>query len=63
MRLTSDKKFDHRARDVTLQRGSTLQLQLTLAGTAPTPVEKRKSYTREEKLKVLSTLTMERIYT
>ena len=29
------------------------QLQLMLDGTAPVPVEKRKSYTREEKLKVV----------
>ena len=29
------------------------QLQLMLDGTAPAPVEKRKSYTREEKLKVV----------
>ena len=29
------------------------QLQLMLDGTAPAPVEKRKGYTREEKLKVV----------
>ena len=46
MRLTSDKKIDHRTRGVKTW-------QLMLDGTAPAPVEKGKSYTREEKLKVV----------